>query len=111
MLAEALVHYHYHPLIAMDGEEALRILAASRVDAVIADIKMPGMNGIALMKKIKSDYPNLPVILITAYLAEENREDESIESQADGYLRKPFRVEKIVELLERISPGSALGDA
>lgn len=105
MLAEALEQYDYHPLLANDGEEALRMLASSQIEAVITDIKMPGMNGITLMKKIRVDYPDLPVILVTAYLAEEFKED-SIEDQADGYLRKPFRVEKIVELLGRIAPDS-----
>ena len=82
----------------------MRELEVRQVDAVICDIKMPGMDGITLLKEIKKRNAELPVILITAYLSDEDIKKHSVADIADGFLKKPFRVEKIVDMLNRISP-------
>ena len=104
MLADALRFDEYIPCAVSSGEEALRELERGEVDAVITDIKMPGMDGITLLKQIKEQYSDLPVILITAFMSDEEAEKHSLENLADGFLKKPFRVEKIVDLLNGISP-------
>jgi len=109
MLADALRFDEYLPCAVSSGEEALRELERGDVDAVICDIKMPGMDGISLLKKIKDRYVDMPVILITAYLSDEEIEQQSIHAIADGFLKKPFRVERIVDLLNGISPTSKSG--
>jgi DNA-binding NtrC family response regulator len=68
MLAEALRFSGYVPYPAATAELALRELRNRPIDAVITDIRMPGMDGITLLKNIKKDHPDLPVILITAFL-------------------------------------------
>ena len=83
----------------------MRELENGEVDAVISDIRMPGMNGITLMKEVKQRYPDMPVILITAFLSAEEISQESVSSQADGFLQKPFEVDNIVRMLRSLSPG------
>jgi len=109
MLADALRFDEYLPCAVSSGEEALRELERGDIDAVICDIKMPGMDGITLLKQIKNRYTEMPVILITAFMSDEEAEKQSIHAIADGFLRKPFRVEKIVDLLNGISPASKSG--
>ena len=53
--------------LAASGEEALKKLASGRVDLVLLDIKMPGMDGIEVLRKIKERWKELPVILCTAF--------------------------------------------
>ncbi|MBI5598705.1 MAG: response regulator [Deltaproteobacteria bacterium] len=53
--------------LAASGEEALKRLEASSIDLVLLDIKMPGMDGVEVLRKIKEKWKDLPVILCTAY--------------------------------------------
>jgi len=109
MLVDSLRYHQYIPLAVAGGEEALRELTRGEVDAVVADIKMPGMDGITLLKEIKSFRPDLPVILITAFWSEDDNLRDAVPAGADGFLKKPFRVEKIIELLDEISPRTVDG--
>ena len=104
MLSDALRYHDYIPFAVPGGQEALRELGNGSIDAVITDIKMPGMDGIELLKTIKDQYPDLPVILTTAFFDRGDLKESLGDQEADGFLEKPFRVEKVMELLERISP-------
>ena len=103
MLAEALRYDDYIPVALTSGEAALKELERGTVDAVIADIKMPGMDGITLLKKIKEKSPELPVILITAFFSQDEASRKSGAAQANGFLQKPFKLDNIIKLLKRIS--------
>ncbi len=105
MLTASLNVNGYTPYAVTGGEEALRELENGRVDAIITDIKMPGMDGITLMKEVKQRYPDLPVILITAFLSSDEINKEPVSSQADGFLQKPFDIDNIVRMLRSLSPG------
>ncbi|MBI5237509.1 MAG: response regulator [Deltaproteobacteria bacterium] len=53
--------------LASSGEEALEILGKQKVDLVLLDIKMPGMDGVEVLRRLKEKWSDLPVILCTAY--------------------------------------------
>jgi len=108
MLSDTLRYHDYVPFAVAGGREALRALENGSIDAVITDIKMPEMDGIELLRTIKERYPELPVILTTAFFDYDDLEDSLGEQGADGFLEKPFRIEKVVELLKRISPVAKL---
>jgi DNA-binding NtrC family response regulator len=101
MLMETLKLSGYNVIGASDGTEALEILEQGGIDTVIADIKMPKMDGISLTRQIKKTWPNLPVVMITGYLSAEDQESKP-EELADGFLMKPFKIESITELLESL---------
>ena len=68
---------------------------------LIADVNMPFMDGVTLLKQIKKDWPQIPVILITGYFADgEGPLDSS--AKADGFLMKPFKIQSITEILKNI---------
>ncbi len=101
LLVDTLSALGYETLSAKDGEEALALLDAEKLDLVIADVRMPKMNGISLLKNIKSRNPLLPVLIITGYNFTYTK-DQAMESGADGFLAKPFRIGKIEELMRRV---------
>jgi YesN/AraC family two-component response regulator len=81
---------------AQDGEDALTILKEGTFDLVITDLRMPKMDGRELLKALKQDFPQLPVVVITGY---ENEYDPEDDPKPDGFLFKPFKVQQIKELL------------
>ena len=83
---------------AYDGEEALDYLAYDEYDAVILDIMMPKKNGIEVLKEIRSNNNNVPVLMLTAK-SELDDKVKGLDSGADDYLTKPFSSE---ELLARV---------
>ncbi len=74
-------------LEAVDGEEALQQIHAFSPDLIFMDIKLPGTNGLELTRKIKDQYPALPIVILTAYDLPEYREAAS-QSKADYFLAK-----------------------
>ena len=86
---------------ASDGGAALRLMDAACVDMVLSDIHMPQMDGIAFLKKIRSRYPDLPVILMMAYAIVDTA-IEALRSRAYDYLRKPFQLTELQACIERI---------
>ncbi len=73
---------------AADGVEALEKIALSRPDVVVTDIRMPRLDGLALTARLKSDYPDIPVIISTAF-TEVDYLLRAIELGVSGYVRKP----------------------
>ena len=84
----------YNVLVAANGEDALELVESQRIDLVVSDIMMPGIDGVALCNRIKSttEYCHIPVILLTAAVGMETR-IETLQAGADGYIEKPFAIE------------------
>ncbi len=82
------------------GEKALELVKQSRYDLVITDVKMPGMDGVELLKKLKIIDATLPVILITAFASLDTAVDAMKEGAWD-YLTKPFKIEELREVIEK----------
>mgnify|MGYP002525895237 FL=1 len=94
-----------------DGEEALRSLTARPVDLAILDIKMPRMDGVELLKRLR-EKSSLPVIFLTSK-DEEIDEVLGFKMGADDYIRKPFSlrllIERIRAILRRADLASGIG--
>jgi len=84
---------------APDGETGLGMLTPD-IDMVFTDLKMPGIDGLEVLKRIKNIYPFIPVIIITAY-ATESSHAMAMQFGALEYLRKPFIMDDIYELINR----------
>lgn len=61
----------YDVLIANDGMQALDMIKKEKVDAVLLDIMMPGLDGLDVLKEIRASYPKMPVFMVTAFSNEE----------------------------------------
>jgi len=94
-LSTVLVEEGYSAVTAADGEEALALISRVPFDAVLCDIRMPGMNGIDLLRRIKETHPGTPVIMMTAY-ASLDTAVEALREGAGDYIMKPFLLEDVV---------------
>jgi two-component system, NtrC family, nitrogen regulation response regulator GlnG len=82
------------------AQDALNALAASVPQVVVSDIRMPGGSGLELLQQLKERYPNLPVIIMTAYSDLESAV-AAFQGGAFEYLPKPFDVDHAVDLIRR----------
>ena len=87
---------------AASGAEALEKLERSPFEVLFVDIKMPGMDGIELLGKVKEEYPETIVVIITAYGSIETAV-KAMKMGATDYLLKPFKPEQLSLVLEKIA--------
>lgn len=87
-------------LTASDGLQALEVLASRPVDLLIADIKMPRMDGLSLLRTVRSTYPDTHCIILTAY-EEFEYARQAIQLGVENYLLKPLDTEEMEESIER----------
>ncbi|MFO8009460.1 MAG: response regulator [Dehalococcoidia bacterium] len=97
IVARALRDEGYQVVKAMDGQDALDLIARRKFDLVFLDIRMPGFHGQDVLTLIKSTKPEIPVVMLTA-VTEQESEDEAIRRGANAYLRKPCNLEDIVKV-------------
>ena len=94
-------------LQAKTGIEVLEILEANdKVDLILMDIQMPGMNGFEATKKIKSENKNIPIIAQTAFALSGERQ-KCEEAGCDGYITKPINKNRLLELLASYLEGTS----
>lgn len=95
LLAKTLALAEYEVDTAGDGPAALDRIRAVAYDLLIADLKMPGMDGLTLIRQAKRLKADLPVIIITGFSTESSA-IEAVNLGVDGYLTKPFRVPQVL---------------
>ena len=100
-LEQFLLQRGYHSKVAWDADSALRIIRDFTLDVVVADVVMPGKDGIQLMHEAKSLVPDLDFIFMTGY-SYEHSYVEIINAGAADYITKPFEMMELVARIERI---------
>ncbi|MBI5022356.1 MAG: response regulator [Ignavibacteriales bacterium] len=88
--------------IVDSGEEAIEKSLSSHFDIVLTDYKLPNIDGFQVASKIKANFPNVPVIMMSAYgdsLAYQN----NLQSSVDRFIEKPFNLAEIPDLLSRFT--------
>ncbi len=90
----------YEAAEAASGEEGLNMAAAQVFDAVLCDIKMPGLDGLAVLSRLKEKQPEVPVIMITAF-ASVHTAVAAMKAGAADYVSKPFNEEQILIVLAK----------
>jgi nitrogen regulation protein NR(I) len=89
----------YDVVTAANGLEALAGMTRG-VHTVITDLKMPGLDGMGLLRKLSADYPDVPVVMITAHGSVENAV-EAVKLGAFDYIEKPFDQEQIRQVVDK----------
>jgi two-component system response regulator AtoC len=95
---------HGHEVVAVcDAEQALAALSASReFDLMLTDVVMPGMDGFDLLRRVRSAYPHIKVIVLTGFARKQSISDFLLYG-ADEYLSKPFQVHELVAAVDRVT--------
>lgn len=95
---------------ASSGEEALAILEKTKIDLVVTDIRMPGISGIDLLLAIRASYPDIGVIVMTAFPSTESKA-EVLEKGGLLFIEKPFDIKKLRESVRKaLGEGGAPGE-
>lgn len=102
-LKELLVMEGYAVATAPNGDEALRVLSNYRPHLIITDLRMPGMDGFALLQAVKSNpvLKPIPVLVFSANATSEN-EDKSLQLGAAGFLKKPCHTEVMLASIQTL---------
>jgi len=93
-LEHVLKKENYEVVTAQNGTEAFKLLDDQEFEIVLTDVKMQGLDGFAVLEKIKAKYPNTKVMMITAYAAVDSAV-EAIKRGACHYIAKPFKIEEV----------------
>ena len=102
LLVDTLQTIGYESVGVTDGVEALEQLKHDPFHLVISDISMPNMDGIALAMELRRRYPHVGILLITGVATAETERKAKSEKLCDGYLAKPFRIDRIEAMIESV---------
>lgn len=95
LLAKTLALADYDVDVSHDGRAALERLRTTHYDLLVTDLKMPGVDGLTVIREARRYRADLPVIIITGYSTEASA-IEAINLGVSGYLTKPFRIPKVL---------------
>jgi len=101
LLHEVVSQLGHVSVTAVDGVDALEKLGESEFDIIITDISMPRMNGIELTKRVKTDFEDIDVVVVTGY-QEEYKYTDVIEIGASDFISKPFNINELEAKINRI---------
>lgn len=101
LLDEVFRREGFKTILAANGMEALREVELQVPDCVLLDMKMPGIDGLEVLKRIKTGWPEVPVIMMTAYGEIELTED-ALKTGAVKYFTKPFDIYEVRDAVNAI---------
>lgn len=97
-LSERLMMRDMGSAVVYDGESALNLLTEDEPEVIVLDLKMPGIDGIEVLRRVKKDHPNIEVIILTGHGSEKDR-DVCMGLGAFAYLHKPVDIDILSETL------------
>ena len=107
------VRLHLYQLLSSEGYrvgsssggwQVIRDITTQKPDLLVTDIRMPEMDGLELLERVKQASPDTKVILVTAYGDKDTRV-ESLKKGCDGFLQKPFKNAELVEMVRNMLEG------
>jgi DNA-binding NtrC family response regulator len=107
-LAETVADLGHAPRIAASGSDALTVLANEDIDCILLDLKMPGMDGIEVLRRVRDQQHPPATIILTAFATAENT-IEAMRLGAYDHLTKPIGRDELALLLSRIPKASTTG--
>ncbi len=90
----------FRVVTAVNGREALEVLARESVDAILCDLKMPVMGAMGVLEQVTRRYPNVPLIIITGQGTIANAV-ECMRQGAYDFIAKPFRIDDLIMVVKR----------
>lgn len=103
MISFTLNSVGHEVIQACDGKEALQLLQGKKIDLVIADVNMPNMDGITLVKTLReqADYKFIPILMLTTESQESKRQQGKV-AGATGWIVKPFNPEQLLNVVKKV---------
>jgi CheY-like chemotaxis protein len=97
-LKDLFVSRGYEVLVAFRGKEAIEYLNEKRLDLILLDIEMPGINGVEVLKEVKKKHPGIKTVVLTGFL--EAYKDEIERIGCNAFLNKPFSIKTLIQVLD-----------
>ncbi len=97
-LAERLELRGHHPVVALTGEEGLSCIAEHAPHIVVLDLRMPGMGGMETLRRIRTTWPDLPVVMLSGHGGEAEIKS-CLHLGAKAYLKKPTHIDTLLEVI------------
>jgi two-component system, response regulator, stage 0 sporulation protein F len=101
LLNEVFKKEGYNTHLAANGLDALKIAEATALDCALLDMKIPGMDGLEILARLKKMQPDLPVVMMTAYV-EQHMIDSATELGVVKYFTKPFNIFEMRDEVKKI---------
>ena len=101
LLNEVFKKEGFTTYLAANGHDALKVAQENSLDCVLLDMKIPGMDGLEILSRLKKDDPNLPVMMMTAYV-EQHMMDRATELGVTKYFTKPFNIFEVRDEVKKI---------
>jgi DNA-binding NtrC family response regulator len=98
-LAERMKMRDLDSEVALDGEQALQMVEGDIPDVMVLDLKMPGIDGMEVLRRVRQAYPQVQVVILTGHGSEKD-EAEAKRLGAFAYLQKPVEIERLVRTLK-----------
>jgi DNA-binding response OmpR family regulator len=103
-LQERLEMRGFSPRVALDGESALEMIAQDPPDVVVLDLRMPGMSGLEVLRRIRKAWPGLPVIMLSGHGSDQDFES-CVNLGAALYHKKPLDIEVLLDSIRTVTQG------
>jgi DNA-binding NtrC family response regulator len=103
-LGDYLQELGYQVDYAVDGSAGLKAVEANTYSLALVDIRLPGMDGLSLLRHIRSIHPEMPVIILTGH-GDPSMSEEALALGATDFLYKPIKLLDLDALLDRLGPG------
>jgi len=100
LLKEMLRNFDVDTLILSSGDELFKVIEEKNVDLILMDVRLPGINGYELTKQTKEKYPDIPIIIQTAYAFQADIE-KAESAGCDAYLPKPINKTKLLNIIKK----------
>ncbi len=103
LIERVLLQHGYQVLAAADGEEAIEVyrLHKLEIDVVLLDVGLPKVNGVDVLYKMKSENPNVRVIIVSGFLAPELR-TKMQQAGVEHFIDKPYMLDQLVETIQSL---------
>jgi CheY-like chemotaxis protein len=98
-MSKLLKNRGYTVTSANSGDAAIRELEQNPVDVIVLDLKMPGMDGMEVLRRVGRHHPEVAVVMLTGHGSEKDR-DEALRLHAFAYLQKPVQIDQLVRLIK-----------
>jgi len=107
LMTQMLELLGHQVLLAADGQQALDVAGKRSPDVILMDLGMPVMDGITATQilRVRLDTSRVPIIAVSAYLADQKWRDKAIAAGCNGCLAKPFEIDELERMLAPFSPG------
>ncbi len=99
-LSERMQMRDLETAVALNGEQALKLVDKEIPDVMVLDLKMPGIDGLEVLRRVRKTYPDVQVIMLTGHGSEKD-EKEARRLGAFEYLQKPTEMDKLVKTIKK----------